>query len=443
MPTLRWVHGRCKIRDSKHARHRGTTGLTLNDDIELVRDRDGLAIIGSPTAVEQFVTSTGLTPVGRSRSLGQGLRLASGLAGAGGEVTAESGRWLRLTAESKAKLDQFGLMDTDTPGIRHVMLGQRGNIKGWLQVESGPTSLAANPAVLSGAAGIMAQLAMQQAVNEVVDYLEVLDAKLDDVLRAQTNEILSRLDGVALAVQEAMSVRDQVGHVSDVTWSKIQGSASRIHETQGYALRQLSDLADKLEGLAKVSDLADIMASAETDVRSWLLVLARCIELHDQIAVLELDRVLTSSPDEIDRHRIGLQSARDQRIQTIADQTDQLLERMAAAARLADDKVLFNPFESPIVVRTTNVASGDVHDFRETLGIESAHEPAPGRPWTLAASEAWEVVRETGTEAASAVRSAGSGAYGSARERINDARGSRTGDRDAIWLEDDSKPSED
>ena len=46
-----------------------------------------------------------------------------------------------------------------------------------------------NPAMLAGAAGIMAQFAMQQQMDEIMDYLATIDQKLDDVLRSQTNQV--------------------------------------------------------------------------------------------------------------------------------------------------------------------------------------------------------------------------------------------------------------
>ena len=42
----------------------------------------------------------------------------------------------------------------------------------------------------------MAQLAMQQQMDAIIDYLEIIDEKLDSVLRSQTNQVLARLDGV-------------------------------------------------------------------------------------------------------------------------------------------------------------------------------------------------------------------------------------------------------
>src|SRR4029077_14290979 len=156
----------------------------------------------------------------------------------------------------------------------------------------------------------MAQIAMQQQMDEITDYLATIDAKLDAVLRAQANQVLARLDGVDLAVREAESVRDAVGRVSEVTWSKVQNSAQTIHETQGYALRQLGDLADQIDEKNKIGDLAETAKGAEAEVQKWLVVLARCFELHDAVGVLELDRVLDASPDEIDRQRLRPEAAR-------------------------------------------------------------------------------------------------------------------------------------
>ncbi len=85
-----------------------------------------------------------------------------------------------------------------------------------------------------------------------------------------------------------MSVRDAVGRVSEVTWSKVQNSAQTIHETQGYALRQLADLADKIEDKDEDRDLAETAKrKPRREVQKWLVVLARCFELHDAVGVLE------------------------------------------------------------------------------------------------------------------------------------------------------------
>jgi hypothetical protein len=388
----------------------------MGNEIELVSDGAGLAVIGEARAVERFLAAENLASKEIRADRLQGL-LARGaeLAQAGSEISANSGRWVQLTKESAEKVKKFGLMDSGKPGVKHAMIGKPGEVQSWIQIAKTPSSLLTNPAVLSGAAGIMTQMAMQQQMAEIADYLERIDEKLDDVLRAQKNQVLARLDGVGLAVREAMSVRDSVGRVSEVTWSKVQSSSSAILETQGYALRQLADLADKLERHTKLDDIADTTDRAKKEIQQWLAVLARCFELSDAVAVIELDRVLDASPDELDRHRIGLQAARLDRLQLISQSTERLLTRMAAAADMANSKVLLHPAKSPAVVEASNQVALGVGDFHEVLGIEAGTASQDARRWVDAAGEGVDRVREKSAEGLGTVKQFGSDGLGQVR----------------------------
>jgi hypothetical protein len=379
----------------------------MDDEVELISDGDGLAVIGNPTAVERFIASVGLSSNPGSPRLGAAFSAGASVAQTGSAIAANSGRWVKLTKESAQAVKDFGFTPTKTPGVSHAMVGKPGDIKHWIQIVKPARSMLSNPAVLAGAAGIMAQFAMQQQMNEITDYLATIDQKLDAVLRSQTNQVLARLDGVALAVREAMSVRDAVGRVSEVTWSKVQNSAQTVHETQGYALRQLGDHADKFEEKNKIGDLAETAKEAEAEVQKWLVVLARCFELHDAVAVLELDRVLDASPDELDRHRLGLKSARRDRLQLISERTERLLGRMDAAVASANSKVLFNPKQSPAVVKSSNHVAAGVREFHELLGIESGRESSEARRWSEAASERWDSARATGASSVDTVKNFG------------------------------------
>ena len=379
----------------------------MDDKLELISDGDGLAVLGNPSAVERFMASVGLSDAGSSR-VGAAFSTGGAAARAGSEIAANSGRWVKLTKESAQAVKEIGLTPTETRGVSYAMVGQPGYIKQWIRIVKTPGSMVTNPAILAGAAGVMAQIAMQQQMDAIMDYLATIDQKLDDVLRAQTNQVLARLDGVDLAIREAMSVREAVGRVSEVTWSKVQNSAQAIHETQGYALRQLGDLADKLEKKSTVGDLADTAKAAEAEVQKWLVVLARCFELHDAVGVLELDRVLDASPDELDRHRLGLKSARRDRLGLIAERTEHLLGRMDAAVGVANSKVLFNPKQSPAVVRSSNLVTVEVHEFHELLGIESGHASSETRRWSEAAAERWDKARAAGGQGIDGVKRFGS-----------------------------------
>ncbi len=415
----------------------------MDNEIQLISDGDGLAVIGNPTDVERFLVSEGLSSkdLGLPR-LGAAFSTGAAAAQAGSEIAANSGRWVKLTKESAQAVKKYGLRESSKTGLSTgVVKGGKGQVRTFVEFAKAPGSLLTNPAVLAGAAGIMAQIAMQQTMDEITDYLATIDEKLDDVLRAQTNQVLARMDGVDLAIKEAMSVRDTVGRVSEVTWSKVQNSSATILETQGYALRQLGDLAEKIEQKTKVGVLAKTAKEAEAGVQKLLAVLARCFQLHDAMAVLELDRVLDASPDELDRHRLGLKAARRDRLELISQSTERLLARMIAAAGTANSKVLLNPTESPAVVESSNRVATCVYDFHGLLGIESGRQSSEARRWVDAAAERWDKVRETGAESIDTVRHFGNETRGQARS-VRDKLSDRIAERRLRRREDDEERDE-
>jgi hypothetical protein len=295
----------------------------MDNAIQLIRDGHGLAVIGEPTTVEKFLRSAGQWAASKALDLGRLkplLSTGSDVAQAASEIAANSGRWIKLTEESARLVKEHGLMESKTPGERHLMVGIPGSVKSWLQAETGPASLLTNPAALSGVAGLMSQIAKQQATAEITAHLATIDVKVDDVLRKADDGVVAHMIGAGFVIEEAMTVREATGHVNEVTWGKVEGTSETIGYTQGYALLQLKALAEKFEGQTKVGGLAKTAEQAETEVREWLAVLARCTELQGLLDVLELDRALAVSLDELHLHRLGLQTARQYRLDLIAQQ---------------------------------------------------------------------------------------------------------------------------
>jgi hypothetical protein len=380
----------------------------MDNEIQLISDGDGLAVIGNPTAVERFLVAEGLPSkdLGLQR-LGSMLSTGAAAAQAGSEIAANSGRWVKLTKESAEALNKYNLMKGSNPGVSRAVMTDRGKIKGFVEFVKGPGTLLSNPAVLAGAAGIMAQLAMQQAMDEITDYLAAIDEKVDDVLRAQTDAVLADMIGVDFVIEEAMTIREQVGRVSEVTWSKVQATTMTIARTQAYVLRQLDALAEKMERETKIGELAKTSKEAESKVQEWLAVLARCFQLQDAIAVLELDRVLDASPDELDRHRLALRAARNNRLELISRSTERLMARMDAAAGTANTKVLLHPTISRDVVHSSNHVANAVVDFHGRLGIERGRQSLEARRWADAATEVTDKAREAGADGVDAARRLG------------------------------------
>ncbi|WP_417234047.1 hypothetical protein [Arthrobacter sp.] len=385
-------------------------------DIELISDGDGLAVIGDPAAVDRFLTAEGLA----SRDLGlhrlkPALRTGTGIAQAGVDVASQSGRWVKLTRKSAEQMKAYGLMKGSNSTVSRAIVTDQGKIKGIVEFARRPGSMVANPALLAGAAGIMAQLAMQQSMDEITNYLAAIDEKVDDILRAQQDAVLADMIGVGAAIEEALVVRGQVGGVSEVTWSKVQATSTTILRTQAYALRQLESLAEKVQRKTSMGDLAKATRLVESPVREWLAVLARCFQLQDALTILELDRVLAVAPDEVEEHRVGLQAARRNRLALMSRGTESLLARMEKAIGTANEKVLLHPRSSRAVVVSSNHVVADVVEFHEGLGIERDQGALPARGWTNALAEVRDRALETGADGMDAARQIGSEALGRAK----------------------------
>lgn len=373
----------------------------MDDEIELITDGDGLAVIGNRTAVERFLDSVGLLSLSKDlglERLGSLLGAGAGVAQAASEIAANSSRYVKLTRESAQLVNELGLMKTKTQGVSHAMLGRPGSISRWLQIESGAGSFATNPALLSGAAGIMAQFARQHEMNEITQLLTTIDEKLDDVRRAQRDAVLAKMDGAASAIKEATTIREHVGRVSEVAWSKVQATSVTIADTQAYALRQLDALAEKMESKAKVGYLAKAAKETERGVGVWLAVLARCFHLQDELAVLELDRVLDASPADLDGHRLALSVARQGRRKLILLKTKYLMNRMDDAAGIATSNVLLHATTSRAVVDSINHVGIAVDDFHGPLGIEFGRESLDAPRWWDAARDPRQL-KNAGAEA--------------------------------------------
>lgn len=375
------------------------------DELEVFGNEDGLAIFGDAKAMEQFLRSEGLASqeFGLDRvfsKLGAGATSAHLAASA----AANSGRWVQLTEKSAKALKANKLMKGSSEGLSRTILMKDGKITGILEITKNPLQILSNPAALTSVAGIMSQMASQQTLDDIADYLAKIDEKVDDILRAQKDTVFSEMIGIGVIVDEAILTRNAVGKVSEVTWSKVQAAPQKIASTQVYALRQLDALAATIEDKTKISDVAKSVSKVEPAVREWIAVLARCFQLQEALSVLEIERVLDAAPEDLDSHRRGLRAAKEKRCAEIVSSTQKLLDRMNAAAGLANSKVLLHPTIARSVVHTSNRVELDINNFHSRLGIEGGAKTVEAKTWVEAAVELRSKVVETGVESFEASR---------------------------------------
>lgn len=360
-------------------RSAGSQEGTLDNELELILDGDRLAVIGDASAVEGFLSSEDLLRRAKQFDVS---RLRPFLASAGdtfdaaARFNAESARWLKLTREAAAAVEQYGLMPTRTPGVAHAMIGKPGSVQRWLQVDMGRRSMLTSPAMLSGVAGLLQQVALQQQIAEVTAYLETIDKKVSEVLRKVDDTVLSGLDAAERQIGRARTLRQLEGRVSDDAWSTMQDAFGKLAGVQGYARRQLHTVAERLEHERRMRGLAQLAADSEHAVQKWLVVIATCFRLQDEYDVLQLDRALAGTPEELNATRVGLAADRSDRISQISTSTGHLLDRIHVAVARADEQMVWTWTRSFAVVGSGNEIAARVDRFHRHLGIS-----AEARSW--------------------------------------------------------------
>ena len=370
----------------------------MDNEIQLISDGDGLAVIGEPNAVETFLRAEGLCDVSKKfdlRRLRSLLAIGSDIAQATSEIAANSACWLKLTPESARLRKEHGLMETEIPGVSHVMVGVPGKVKNWLQAEEGVGSLLTNPAALSGVAGLMAQVAGQQTMAEITNYLERIDAKVDDVLGKVDDTVLKDMRGARFQIRRAQTMRDHETRVTFDSWSEVQNAPGKLADVQGYALLQLEAIAKKLESKKRAGALATASEEARTEVQKWLAVLADSFRLQESFDVLALDKAMDESPAALNARRQGLEADRKDRLELISTHTMKLLTRMDAAVGSANKKLLWTRTKSLAVIDSGNDLALGVHEFHDLLGIEAETRSWEARQLGRAEDLASQVIQKS------------------------------------------------
>lgn len=383
----------------------------MAQEVQLISDDDGLAVIGEATAVERFLKSVGQWGSSQEldlRALKPYLALGADIAQKASEIWANSGRWIKLTEESAALVKEHSLMPSrQNPDENHLTIASFEGLPGvgkWLQTEQNGAPLLANPAAASTLSGILARAATQQNMAEVVDYLATIDHKLDSVVRKVDDAQVANIVGVAEAVERAWAVREETGAVNQTLWSTVDQSFQSIAATQAYALEQLDAIASGLED-TNVGGLAQAAALAKSDVPKWLGVLAQCFRLQDAVEMIELDRVLAEAPDDRDAYGVGQQKARQRRRALISDHTFQLLGRIDSAVGTANAKMIWNRTRSHSVIGSANHVAAGIHDFHGLLRIDAAPmawDPRRLRRGADIGSQAIQGAKDNGPQAAAA-----------------------------------------
>ena len=235
----------------------------------------------------------------------------------------------------------------------------------------------------------MAQMALEQAVSEITDYLKEIDAKLDDLLRDQKDQTVSKLAGISHMIDETMLIYQQVGSISATTWSKVSGCPQDIATLQAYAIAKIKSLTEKAEREQDPKQVRPLTQQIRQEIHQWLGMLASAVKMQDQVSCIELARVCQEEPEQLEAYKKGIVLARNKRLEEIEQSLNALGKQLEEKAKTVGGQVLLNPYSSPHAIANIESITSDLNAFASTLQLEHIHlHVEDGPTWIEAAGKA-------------------------------------------------------
>lgn len=342
---------------------------TREDEVAVVIGDEGALLLGPAAALDRLDNSAELSPITPEL-----LRRAGNALSGIENYQKQSRRWLKLDADSAKYLQVHGINPKDLQAgvVRVKDLPQDlskssgGRLLKHLKFERAGLFTPAAPMAL---ASMMQQAAVEKQMEQMQDYLERIDAKIDAVLRFQKDTLAGEIDGIAEVLAEALLVLEGTEEVTDTQWATVQHLHADLSKLQGRVLRHLNAVAEKMaESKTSPGKVKVTFQETNSEARSWLYELARTVQLQNQMYVLQLNRV-DAVEGEVAKDYAAVASSREKR----ATRLVKSLSTMADTAhKLGDFGALSKAtaLNSPRAVREVNRFFGQLRDFSAAADLE-------------------------------------------------------------------------
>lgn len=350
-------------------------------ELTIITGEEGALVIGPESELKRLSDKAELSAV-----TPQLLRRASQLLAGIEDYQKESGRWLKLDAESAAYLKRMGIKPGDIrAGVvrtkdvgRGVASRNGGSLLKHLQFEKAGLLTPAAPMVL---ASMMQQAAVEKQMEQMQAYLEHIDAKLDEVLRFQKDSLAGEIDGVAEMLAEAALVLEDTAEVTDTQWATIAHLTADLAKLQGQVLRHLRAVAEKMaRSKTSPGKVRATFQKTNHDAGLWFYELARTVQLQNQMYVLQLSRANAVEGEVAKDYAAAVARARQRR-------ATRLLEDLTSIAHIAHKLGSFSTlrkaidWNSPRAVAEVNHFFAQLRDFADAanLAVEGTEGLEPVR----------------------------------------------------------------
>lgn len=350
-------------------------------ELTIITGEEGALVIGPESELKRLSDKAELSTV-----TPQLLRRTSQLLAGIEDYQKESGRWLKLDAESAAYLKRMGIKPGDIrAGVvrtkdvgRGVASRNGGSLLKHLQFEKAGLLTPAAPMVL---ASMMQQAAVEKQMEQMQAYLEHIDAKLDEVLRFQQDSLAGEIDGLAEMLAEAALVLEDTAEVTDTQWATIAHLTADLAKLQGQVLRHLRAVAEKMaRSKTSPGKVRATFQKTNHDAGLWFYELARTVQLQNQMYVLQLSRANAVEGEVAKDYAAAVARARQRR-------ATRLLEDLTSIAHIAHELGSFSTlrkaidWNSPRAVAEVNHFFAQLRDFADAanLAVEGTEGLEPVR----------------------------------------------------------------
>lgn len=385
--------------------------METSNELAVVEHGDVWLISGELAAIESVMDQViGSTEVFGGALSANAARRVSEACGVATQVQEQSGRWVRMTEESAARLKELQATNLPKNGLMSgVIRGEKGRIDKHLKF-SMPKGGMTNPLVLANVATLAASFAAQAAAEEMKETLKGIENKIDALAADRRSELIGATRGVTSVIFESFTLYQRVGELGSSSWDKIQSLQPDVLSTWHRGIDRIRQEATRAAN-ARVTDRDEIVQDMANELMPlWLPVLAQCMVTLSRFRVLEQARVESVDPDQAEEHRKLVVERNHQMLQELQKALEEVLARIGTAVDVPDRVRVAHPMQIAKLHTAASSVQTQIREFGSRVNwFEDQLEAWENKGWASSlrdlARTSGDAVKGVATKSAESVRS--------------------------------------
>ncbi|MGM7669854.1 hypothetical protein [Microbacterium sp. A93] len=380
------------------------------NELAVVEHGDVWLISGELAAVESVVDHVaGSTEILGGALSANAARRVSEACGVTAQVQEQSGRWVRMTEESAARLKALQATNQPRNGLMSgVIRGEKGRIDKHLKF-SMPKGRMTNPLVLANVATLAASFAAQAAAEEMKETLQGIENKIDALAADRRSEMVGATRGVTSVIFESFTLYQRVGEIGSSSWDKVQSLQPEVLSTWHHGIDRIRQEASRAAE-ARITDRDEIVQSMAKELMPlWLPVLAQCMVNLSRFRVLEQARVESVDPDQAEEHRQLVVERSHQMSEELQKALEEVLSHILTAVDVPDRIRVAHPMQIATLHDAASTVQTQIREFGSQVNwFEDQLESWENKGWTASlrdlAVSGSDAIKGAAVKSAGAVR---------------------------------------